>query len=204
MLSSLDGVKIRPRLLIGSLVAAVALIAVVALVWSRQDDDPPVDARLDGQGSVETFPADGLGNDAVEGEPFPDVMLVDRDGNEIASSQLVGEPLVVNLWFSSCPPCAQELPEFAEVDAENDDVRFVGVNTIDSVEVMERFAGERGVTYDQFRDEFAEFTDAVGAVAFPLTLFVTSDGLIVDQTGVLDADGLRERIANLLELDASA
>ena len=204
MLSSLDAVKIRPRLLIGSLVAAVALIAVVTLVWSGQDDDPDVDARLDGQGSVETFPADGLGNDVVEGEPFPDVVLIDRDDNEVPSSALVGEPLVVNLWFSSCPPCAQELPEFAEVDAENDDVRFVGVNTIDSVEVMERFAGERGVTYDQFSDEFAEFTDAVGAVAFPLTLFVTSDGTIVDQTGVLDADGLRERIANLLELDVSS
>jgi len=204
VLSSLDAVKIRPRLLIGSLVAAVALIAVVTLVWSGQDDDPDVDARLDGQGSVETFPADGLGNDVVEGEPFPDVVLIDRDDNEVPSSALVGEPLVVNLWFSSCPPCAQELPEFAEVDAENDDVRFVGVNTIDSVEVMERFAGERGVTYDQFRDEFAEFTDAVGAVAFPLTLFVTSDGTIVDQTGVLDADGLRERIANLLELDVSS
>ena len=194
--------KIRPRLLIGSLVAAVAVVAAVAFVWSQQDGDD-TDAVLDSSGGVETFPNDGLGNDAVEGDPFPDVVLLDGDGNEVATSELLGEPLVVNLWFSTCPPCAKELPDFAEVDAETDEVRFVGVNTIDSVEVMERFAGERGVTYDLFRDEFAELTDAVGAVAFPVTLFVTSDGTIVDQTGVLDADELRTRVANLLELEVS-
>ena len=202
MLVSLAAVKIRPRLLIGSLVAAVAVIAAVAFVWSQQDGDD-ADAVLDSSGGVETFPNDGLGNDAVEGDPFPDVVLLDGDGNEVATSELLGEPLVVNLWFSTCPPCAKELPDFAEVDAETDEVRFVGVNTIDSVEVMERFAGERGVTYDLFRDEFAELTDAVGAVAFPVTLFVTSDGTIVDQTGVLDADELRARVANLLELEVS-
>ena len=195
--------NIRPRLLIGSLVAAVAVIAVVALVWSQQGGGDEPDAVLDGSGGVETFPDGGLGNDAVEGDPFPDVVLLDGDDNEVATSDLLGEPLVVNLWFSTCPPCAKELPDFAEVDAETDEVRFVGVNTIDSVEVMERFAGERGVTYDLFRDEFAELTDAVGAVAFPVTLFVTSDGTIVDQTGVLDADELRDRVANLLELEVS-
>ena len=48
---------------------------------------------------------------------------------------------------------------------------------------MERFAGERGVEYDLFRDEFAELADAIGATAMPITLFVTSDGTIVEQTG---------------------
>ena len=122
----------------------------------------------------------------------------DVDGNEISTSDLIGEPMVVNLWYSTCAPCAKELPEFAEVDAETDDVRFFGINNVDSVEDMEAFASERGVEYDLLRDDSAVFTDAIGAVAFPITLFVASDGTIVDQTGALDADGLRERIAELL------
>jgi len=189
-------VNIRPRLLVGSLVVAAAVIGLYA--WSQRSDDDDVDARLSDPGAVVTFPADGLGNGDVEGAPFPDVVLLDGDDNEVTTADLLGEPLVVNLWFSTCPPCAKELPDFAEVDADTDDVRFVGVNTIDSVEVMERFAGERGVTYDLYRDQFAELADGVGAVAFPVTLFVTSDGTIVEQTGVLDAAALREKIDDLL------
>ena len=64
---------------------------------------------------------------------------------------------------------------------------------------MERFAGDRGVQYELYLDDTAEFTDAIGAVNFPVTLFVTPQGGIVDQTGPLDADELREKIDQLLE-----
>ena len=67
---------------------------------------------------------------------------------------------------------------------------------------MERFAGERGVEYELFRDEAAELQTALGITFFPYTVFVTSSGEIVDQTGVLDADGLREKIDALLEREA--
>ena len=199
--SSLEGVKIRPRLLVGSLLAAVAVIGVAVWIQSSDGDDGEFDATLSDPQTVITFPNDGLGNDDVQGDPFPDVALIDVDDTEVMTSEFLGEPLVVNLWYSTCPPCAKELPEFAEVDAETDEVRFVGVNTLDSLEVMERFAGERGVEYDLFRDEFAELADAIGATAMPVTLFVTSDGTIVEQTGALDADELRTKVADLIALD---
>jgi peroxiredoxin len=196
-------VNIRPRLLVGSLLVAVAVIGIV--VWTqRSDHDTGIDATLQDPGAVVTYPNDGLVNTDVEGDPFPDVMLVDRDGNEVRTADLVGEPLVVNLWYSTCAPCAKELPEFAQVDAETDDARFIGVNTLDSIEVMERFAGERGVEYDLYRDEFAELADAIGATAMPITLFVTSNGTIVAQTGPLDADELRAELADLLTIDQGA
>jgi peroxiredoxin len=191
-------VKIRPRLLVGSLVAAAAVIGVFAWVQRPDGSGDELDAQLTDPGAVVTYPTDGLGNQTVEGTPFPDVTLADGDGNDVTTADLLGEPLVVNLWFSTCPPCAKELPAFAEVDAERDDVRFVGVNTIDSVETMERFAGERGVQYELYRDDFAELADGVGAVAFPVTLFVTSDGTIVDQSGALDAGELRAKIDQLM------
>ncbi len=202
--SSLDGVKIRPRLLVGSLLAAVAVIGVAVWAQSSGGGDDEFDATLSDPQAVITFPNDGLGNDDVQGNPFPDVALIDVDDTEIMTSEFLGQPLVVNLWYSTCPPCAKELPEFAEVDAETDEVRFVGVNTLDSLEVMERFAGERGVEYDLFRDEFAELADAIGATAMPVTLFVTSDGTIIEQTGALDADELRAEVADLLAVDVGA
>ncbi|HUS41428.1 MAG TPA: TlpA disulfide reductase family protein [Ilumatobacteraceae bacterium] len=193
--------KIRPRLLVGSLIAAMVVIGVAVWIQSSGSDDAGFDATLRDPQTVITFPNDGLGNDDVQGDPFPDVVLIDGDDSEVSTAEFLGEPLVVNLWYSTCPPCAKELPEFAEVDAETDAVRFIGVNTLDSLEVMGRFAGERGVVYDLYRDEFAELADAIGATAMPVTLFVTSDGTIVEQTGALDADELRAKVADLVAVD---
>jgi len=194
----------RPRLFVASLV--VAAVVIGGFVWFASSSDSgngEVDAVLSDPQEVDAFPTDGLANDDVQGEPFPDAVFLDRDGNEITSESLLGEPLVVNLWFSSCAPCAKELPAFAAVDAAVDDVRFIGVNTIDSVEDMERFAGERGVKYELLRDNYAELADGIGAVAFPITLFVDSDGMIVDQTGPLDEGELRSKVAELEAHEAS-
>jgi peroxiredoxin len=195
----------RPRLLAWSLVAAVVVIVIGTVVWAQRSNDDGVDATLDDASAVVTYPNDGLGNQEVEGDLFPNATFLDRNDNEISSAELLGNPLVVNLWFSTCAPCAKELPDFAEVHAEvGEEVRFVGVNTIDSVEVMERFAGERGVQYELLRDQYAELANGIGAVAFPITLFVTSEGVIVEQTGVLDADELRERVVDLIAVDQGA
>jgi peroxiredoxin len=181
------------------------VIVIGTVVWAQRSSDDGVDATLDDASAVITYPNDGLGNQEVEGDLFPNATFLDRNDNEISSAELLGNPLVVNLWFSTCAPCAKELPDFAEVHAEvGEEVRFVGVNTIDSVEVMERFAGERGVQYELLRDQFAELANGIGAVAFPITLFVTSEGVIVEQTGVLDADELREKVADLIAVDQGA
>ncbi|MFN3256094.1 MAG: TlpA family protein disulfide reductase [Ilumatobacter sp.] len=194
----------RPRLLIGSLSVALVLGVAGGLAWAQLtgDDDEGVDASLDEPGvvdrevsSIETIPS-------LSGDRLPDATVSDREGASISTASFVGQPLVINFWFSTCVPCAKELVDFAEVDAEvGDDVRFIGINPFDSVPIMERFAGERGVTYDLFRDDDVEFQQALEIAFFPYTLFVTSDGTIVEQTGVLDADGLREKVANLLEND---
>ena len=192
----------RPRLLAGSLAVAALAVVGFAVVAARSGDDGDVDARLADAADV-AAPPSLVANGDVEGEPLPMVRLGDRDGNDVETASFLGEPLVINLWFSTCGPCARELPDFAAVHAEvGDDVRFIGVNPYDQVEVMDRFAADKGVSYELYRDDFAEFTDAVGAANFPITLFVTPDGSIVEQTGVIDADTLRDEIDRLLEASA--
>ena len=204
MVITLASMTVRPRLLAVSLAVALVVGVVGGVVWSQTNDDTPaLDAVLDDpqDREIDTGEFEIRPNGNVQGDPLPLATVSDRDGSDVSTAELLGgDPLVINFWFSSCPPCAAELPEFAESHAEfGDDVRFIGVNTIDSVPVMERFSEERGVTYEQFRDDLAEFTDGIRAVNFPVTIFVTSDGTIVEQTGVIDADGLREKITNLRE-----
>ncbi len=201
--TTLESVKIaRPRLLASSLAVAALLVVAFAVVSSNGGDDE-LDAQLTDSRAVIAFPDDGLANGDLQGDPLPLVTLGDRDGNDIDTASFLGQPLVVNFWFADCPPCAKELPDFAEAHAEfGDQVRFIGVNPRDSIEKMERFASERGVNYELYRDDFAEFTDAISAVNFPITLFVTPEGRIIEQTGVIEAVDLRTEIKELLEASA--
>jgi peroxiredoxin len=191
----------RPRLPVLVLCAAVAGGLVGGWALSRavigDSRDSDVDSVVLAEPGEYQEPVDGANRD-VDGDRLPDVALTNSVGLEIRTSSLVGQPLVVNLWYSTCIPCKRELGEFATVHRElGDRVRFVGINPFDSVDVMERFAGDRGVGYELLRDEASAFVDAVGVVSFPVTLFVDADGAIVAHTGEIDGDELRARIEEL-------
>ena len=125
-------------------------------------------------------------------------MLTDPAGLEIRTSSLVGQPLVVNLWYSTCIPCKRELGEFATVHREvGDEVRFVGINPLDSVDVMERFAGDRGVGYELLRDERERSSTPSASSTSRSRCSSAPDGEIVAQTGEIDGDELRARIEEL-------
>ena len=182
---------------VGGLVGGWALNRAVFGDSSDGDDVDDVDVVvLDEPGEYQE-PVDGDNRD-VDGDRLPDVALSNSAGLEIPASSLAGQPLVVNLWYSTCIPCKRELGDFATVHRElGDEVRFVGINPFDSVDVMERFAGDRGVGYELLRDETSMFVDAVGVVSFPVTLFVDADGVIIAQTGAIDSAELRARIEEL-------
>lgn len=189
---------LRPRLLAVSLVVALAVGVAGGWAMYRMTAaaDVPDDIVLETPGEYQQ-PLDGADTVAA-GNVLPDVGLVDSTGVEVTTASLVGAPMVVNVWFSTCPPCARELADFAEVHREvGERVRFVGVNPFDGPEVMTRFASERGVAYELLRDDDAAFVDAVGVASFPRTLFVDADGVIVGEAGELDADQLRATIEEL-------
>lgn len=178
----------------------VAVGVLVAGFWLGGAFEPS--ERTDGsfvldERGVFQQPAEDINVDAT-GAQMPDVALVDAGGVERRLSEFRGRPMVVNLWFSTCPPCRRELADFAEVHAEvGSDVEFVGVDPFDTVEAMERFAAERGVTYELWRDPEFELTNALEVIGYPVTYFVSPDGEILRQTGEIDAGELRQAIEEL-------
>jgi peroxiredoxin len=151
-------------------------------------------------GALLALSACGGGDD--DADKLPDVELIGAGETTVDTSSWIGEPLVINFWFTACVPCATELSDFADVDAEvGEEVRFIGVNPLDTHESMTMFAAERGVDYDLFRDDLAELQEALMVASFPTTYFVASDGTIIDSTGLLDADMLRREIDELLAAD---
>jgi thiol-disulfide isomerase/thioredoxin len=190
------------RLFVGSILAAIVVSVLGGWLLSRDDDDTGGIAAVDdivlAKPGTSQIPSIGT-NAPVQGTSLPTVDLSTNDGGTVGTTDLLGQPLVINVWNSTCGPCKKELPAFAAVHAEyGDQVRFVGVNTLDVPEVNESFARERGVQYELLRDVDGAFTDAVGIATQPVTLFVAADGTIVRQTGVLDEATLQQYVDELL------
>jgi peroxiredoxin len=189
------GSRLRAPLIIA--LAALLVVLAGAFAWSRlvrDDGGADEEIRLDEPG--EYVQPGGPTNPPLPTDELPDVDLVAADGSTVQLPGADGRPMVINLWYSTCAPCARELADFAEVHGEvGDAVRFVGINPYDTAATMERFAGDRGVGYALLRDPEFAFTDELRIVAYPVTLFVDGDGRIVDRTGPIDDDELRRHIA---------
>jgi len=183
----------RPVALAAAIGVVVASCAVAGVFALAADDEPATDGEfvLD-QPGVYQEPVDTA---ELHGMALPDVVLHDADGVARSISSFEGRPLVVNLWYSACAPCARELIDFAEVSAEvAGEVQFVGIDPQDDATSMREFADARGVTYPLLLDTELRFVSEVPIAAYPTTLFVSSDGVIVHQTNAIDADELRATI----------
>jgi cytochrome c biogenesis protein CcmG, thiol:disulfide interchange protein DsbE len=184
-------------------VLGATLLASVVAGWliSEADDEHVDDEVVIESAGVYDEPGGGIPTaPELAGDSLPDVDVRSIDGSTLSLADLAGQPLVVNLWFSTCAPCKAEIPAFAEVHAElGDSVRFVGLNVQDSADRAARFADELGVTYEVLLDPDQNVPIALDIAQFPSTLFVSPDGHIVSlHQGALDADELRSAIAETL------
>ena len=79
---------------------------------------------IPGDGGVVEFGVD-------EREPPVDLSGPTTTGDEFTLER--GKVAVVNVWWSGCGPCIQEMPMLTELDAAYDgDVTFVGINVKDT------------------------------------------------------------------------
>jgi len=186
----------RRRLLFGSLAVSAVLSVALGLVLARQSSDSGADDDVAVIDVDPTLARPSIGvNDKVEGTPLPDTTVRTLGGDAVATTSLVGQPLVINVWASTCGPCKAELPDFAAAHARfGDTVRFVGIDYLPPSDSEEQFARDKGVQYELLYDADGEFISAAGIATFPVTLFVDADGTIVEQTGQLD----EEQIATLV------
>lgn len=195
-----SSVTVNKRLLFASLALAAAVVAAVA-VWAAAHSDETGaidDVTITSTGDLS--PTIGT-NAALSGRTLPTINVRTVNGDVLSTADLIGRPLVINLWYSTCGPCKRELPAFAAAHAVfGDTVRFVGLNpsALDS-KSEDEFARDRGVEYELYFDPNGHIATELGIATYPQTLFVDTTGTIVDQVGELTSDKLDGLIrANLL------
>ena len=195
---------VRPRVLIPTLAGVLVLSAVIGWAISDRSDGSSAGSdssvTLDQPGTYDEPPDSIPVAPDVKGDTLPNVQVEDLDGNKVSTASLLGQPLVINLWFPTCVPCKKEMPEFAKVQQElGDQVRFVGISTEGTPDDIRSFADDHGVKYELLRDQSLALPSKLSIGVYPATLFVTADGRIASlHQGAMTAETLRTTIADEL------
>ncbi len=147
--------------------------------------------------------------------PLPDFELRDQHGVLVRSDDLRGQPLILNVWASWCPPCRAELPLLAGAasDLADDGVVLLLLNAGESATTAGGFLVAEGLALrtlvdPDLREPGLEATQDVlrrfRAGGLPTTFFVDADGILRGIfVGELDASGLSTMLARALDVDWS-
>jgi cytochrome c biogenesis protein CcmG/thiol:disulfide interchange protein DsbE len=116
-----------------------------------------------------------------EGEPLPDVIVLEFGHDRPVDVSSLRGPMVVNLWGSYCDPCRREMPVLQRFHEEHgDEVGVVGVDYQDLQQDEAReLVAETGVTYRLLADPDGELNGAdplPNIMALPFTVLVDEDG----------------------------
>lgn len=126
-------------------------------------------------------------------------------GEEFSAADALGAPLVLNVWYASCPPCRVEAPDLVEIfhEYEADGVRFIGVNVRDKAGPALAFEETFSIPYPSLPDEDATIMYAlrgqVAPNAVPSTLVIDAQGRVAARiSGAADPSVLRAMIDSVL------
>jgi peroxiredoxin len=145
----------------------------------------------------------------------PAFSVTSLDGKKFELATLRGKVVVLNFWFTGCPPCMEEIPKLNGLvdEFKNKDVIFIAP-TWDNEATLRAFVKEHPFKYhvvpnagDMIIDSYG---DGTGNVAFPRHLVINKEGRIdtevmgtlVTKEGAQKFDDLRKTITRLLSVPA--
>ena len=142
-----------------------------------------------------------------EGKPAANVTLARLGGGDLRIADFQGKAVLLEVWFTGCPPCMQEAPALVSLDRElsarglvivgaNDD-RTLGLDYDDSV--RQRYVQEHHISYP-IVSWTKESDQAYGGIAiFPTLFLIDRKGVVRDHwIGYVQLETLQKAINGVL------
>lgn len=129
----------------------------------------------------------GAGTDAYRplqaGDPAPAFAAIGPGGDTVSLASLRGEPVLLNVWATWCPPCREEMPLLQALHerygARGLHVIGVSVDSQGSEEAIASFVEQGGITFPILHDPGDDVSRAFKASGVPETYLIGADGTIL-------------------------
>ena len=113
-------------------------------------------------------------------DPMPAISLADMSGRLQPLKSADGEPTVINLWATWCPPCQAEMPVLAAAQADNPHLHLIFANQGETQASIEGYLASHGLQIKNvLLDSRLDLAKAVDAAGYPTTLFYDGHGRLV-------------------------
>jgi peroxiredoxin len=111
-------------------------------------------------------------------KPAPDFNLTDMQGKKWSLSELRGKVVVLNFWYTSCPPCVEEMPQLNEITKTYtpDKVVFLAL-TFNDAQKVNLFLQKHEFNYTILPDSKA-IDQQYNIIGWPTSLVINKKGII--------------------------
>ncbi len=121
-----------------------------------------------------------LAQQARQSERLPGWVFSTPEGNVVSLAEFAGQPVVLNIWASWCPPCRREMPLLAEFARKESGVVFVFANSGENAETVRAYLRREGLELPNvILDSEGRLVRRLRVVALPTTLFFDAEGKAV-------------------------
>lgn len=189
--------RLSRRELIGLIGGVLAGLLVIGIVWTMADSSAqpalPSLAQID--------------------RPATDFTLASLDGAPVKLSDYRGKVVMLNFWYTDCPPCKEETPALQEVHRRLADqgLVIIGVNVRGNEPAgtpgdakIKGFLEQYGVTYPIAIDTRGDVGRLYQVYVLPTTFFIDPAGTVrYARFGSLNADEVERTFAALRQQAAA-
>ncbi len=108
---------------------------------------------------------------------LPAFTLKTIKGEEINLEALNDKPTVINLWFTRCKPCVEEIPVLNSLAKKySDKVNFISISS-DNKETINAFLKTHEFNYIHIVNA-SNYLNEIGSYTYPKTIFIDKNGII--------------------------
>jgi cytochrome c biogenesis protein CcmG/thiol:disulfide interchange protein DsbE len=140
---------------------------------------------------------------ALLDKPFPEFTATVLGDPErlVSRADLVGSPVLVNVWATWCPTCKAEHEELMRINARTD-LRLVGVNYKDDRAKALRWLADFGDPYEFVLEDVDGMLGVeLGVYGAPESFLLDAEGRIIyKRVGEINPRVWRDEIAPLMDL----
>jgi peroxiredoxin len=128
--------------------------------------------------------------------------LANVDGEQVALSDHMGQPIILNFWATWCGPCRIEMPELQAAYEANQDQGLVilALDRDESAQTVSRFFDELNLTFTPLLDDGGEVARRYGVGGnLPASIFINPEGQITAiHRGLMDQNLIEAYLAETI------